>query len=79
MNIYVQSYPGGQTQREGTARDSFPFFVGGCDPQRRSPAEPGESVDKGYVGKPTELNLLIGGINLTVNGAVAKRISKLLR
>ena len=32
-----------------------------------------------YVGKSTELNLLIGGINLTVNDAVAKRISKLLR
>ncbi len=32
-----------------------------------------------YVGKSTELNLLIGGISLTVNDAVAKRISKLLR
>ncbi len=32
-----------------------------------------------YVGKATELNLLIGGINLTVNDAVAKRISELLQ
>ena len=31
-----------------------------------------------YVGKSTELNLLIGGVGLTVNDAVAKRISKLL-
>ena len=31
------------------------------------------------VGESTELNLLIGGINLTVNDAVAKRVSKLLR
>ena len=32
-----------------------------------------------YVGKSTELNLLVGGINLTVNDAVAKRISDLLK
>ena len=32
-----------------------------------------------YVGKSTELNLLVGGINLTVNDAVAKRILKLLK
>ena len=31
-----------------------------------------------YVGKSTELNLLIGGSGLTVNDAVAKRISELL-
>ena len=31
-----------------------------------------------YVGKSTELSLLIGGSGLTVNDAVAKRISELL-
>ena len=31
-----------------------------------------------YVGKSTKLNLLVGGVILTVNDAVAKRISNLL-
>ena len=32
-----------------------------------------------YVGRPTELFLILGGADLTVNNAVAKRISKLLK
>ena len=32
-----------------------------------------------YVGRPTELFFILGGADLTVNNAVAKRISKLLK
>ena len=32
-----------------------------------------------YVGRPTELLFILGGADLTVNNAVAKRISKLLK